>query len=438
VLVQTAHWDNSLEKVAYRLERTYAITPSAKVASRLLDNSVDSNFAVGQPIIGVTGGAKPRVLMLGLHDAGEAEQNANTRFKRKGAESSLTWAMWSVDPANGNGAIAELGDFDAWGWATDVTGQARVRLETDDLTGKFTIMARPKGKSAWNSVFSETRMDDHTGYLGYSDPDDAIFLTRESADGLQIVRQNLKDGASTPIGRQVKDADLNLVWDAGLKAVVGVQVLGKSPAVEWLDPGVGAIHGVLAKIFKGRQVELQSWSADRSRFVFSVESADLPPAWYLFDIPKKAISPIGEAYPELKDLTLGMTQTFNYKARDGLEIPAFLTLPAGAQAGKTKPPLVVMPHGGPAGHDDPGFDYLTHFLASRGYAVLRPQFRGSDGYGAEFEKAGHGEWAGKIQTDLLDGVRRPGVVRHIGPQAGLHFRLEFRRLCGPGWRDPQP
>ena len=423
VLVQTAQWDNSLEKVAYRLERTYAITPNAKVASRLLDNSVDSNLAISQPIVGVSSGEKPRVLMLGLHDAGEAEHDANTRFKRKGSESSLTWAMWSVDPANGNGAIAELGDFDAWAWDTDAEGQARVRLETDELTRKYTIMARPKGKTAWSAVYSEGQMDDHNAYFGYSDPDDAIYLSKEDATGLQIVRQSLKDGAATPLGRSVQDADLSLVMDVGLKTAVGVELQGKANTVEWLDPGIGAIHGVLAKIFKGKRVELQSWSADRTRFLATVESADQPPTWYLFDIPKKALSPIGEAYPELKDVALGTTRAMSFKARDGLEIPAYLTLPPGAPASRSRLPLIVMPHGGPAGHDDPGFDYLTQFLATRGYAVLRPEFRGSDGYGSAFEKAGHGEWAGKMQTDLLDGVAALAATGDIDP----------KRVCIFGW-----
>ena len=90
-------------------------------------------------------------------------------------------------------------------------------------------------------------------------------------------------------------------------------------------------------------------------------------------------------------------------AGDGTKIPAFLTLPNG-RAPKNLP-LVVLPHGGPEGHDEPGFDWLSQALASQGYAVLQPEFRGSDGLGWEFLDAGYGQWGRKMQSDLSDGVR---------------------------------
>jgi dipeptidyl aminopeptidase/acylaminoacyl peptidase len=97
-------------------------------------------------------------------------------------------------------------------------------------------------------------------------------------------------------------------------------------------------------------------------------------------------------------------QPVAYPARDGLVIHGYLTLPAGA-AGR-RVPLIVHPHGGPFGvRDDWGFDAEVQFLASRGYAVLQPNYRGSGGYGQKFEQAGFREWGGKMQDDLTDGVK---------------------------------
>jgi dipeptidyl aminopeptidase/acylaminoacyl peptidase len=152
------------------------------------------------------------------------------------------------------------------------------------------------------------------------------------------------------------------------------------------------------------------------------ESPDAPPTWYLYDISRGELSPFGESYPELAGAEFGRTRWFTYKARDGVEIPAYLTLPPGAAPG-SKPPLVVLPHGGPASRDTYEFDYLTQFLATRGYAVLRPQFRGSTGFGGAFEKAGDHEWAGKMQSDLVDGVAALGAEGLIDPQ----------RACIVGW-----
>jgi dipeptidyl aminopeptidase/acylaminoacyl peptidase len=90
-----------------------------------------------------------------------------------------------------------------------------------------------------------------------------------------------------------------------------------------------------------------------------------------------------------------------YTARDGLSIHGYLTLP---QSANTNLPLVVMPHGGPGTRDTWAFDPEAQFLASRGYAVLQMNFRGSKGYGLRFEQAGYREWGGKMQEDITDGV----------------------------------
>jgi dipeptidyl aminopeptidase/acylaminoacyl peptidase len=96
-------------------------------------------------------------------------------------------------------------------------------------------------------------------------------------------------------------------------------------------------------------------------------------------------------------------QPWRYRARDGLEIPAYLTLPLGREAKQL--PLVVWVHGGPQSRDTWGFDSEVQFLANRGYAVLQSNFRGSTGYGDKFESAGYGQWGAAMQDDLVDGVR---------------------------------
>jgi dipeptidyl aminopeptidase/acylaminoacyl peptidase len=158
---------------------------------------------------------------------------------------------------------------------------------------------------------------------------------------------------------------------------------------------------VLSRAFKGQDVSLHSWSKDRTRFVARVTSPAAAPSGTSTTSPQGGVA-AGEEYPELKGAALGTTRWITYKARDGLEIPAYVTMPPGAASG-AKLPLVVLPHGGPSVRDDFDFDFFAQFLATRGYVVLQPQFRGSGGFGEDFEDAGHGEWAGKMQTDLLDG-----------------------------------
>jgi dipeptidyl aminopeptidase/acylaminoacyl peptidase len=112
---------------------------------------------------------------------------------------------------------------------------------------------------------------------------------------------------------------------------------------------------------------------------------------------------IGALYPtlELADISPARPVTFN--AKDGLQLHGYLTLPQGRPARAL--PLVVYPHGGPQARDEPGFDWWAQAMASRGYAVLQANFRGSNGYGWDFLSAGFAEWGRKMQTDLSDGVR---------------------------------
>jgi dipeptidyl aminopeptidase/acylaminoacyl peptidase len=158
----------------------------------------------------------------------------------------------------------------------------------------------------------------------------------------------------------------------------------------------------LDEAFRGEFPRIVSYSQDRSRSIVSTERPGGATAFYLYDSKQLTAKQIASAYPMLDRVKLAERAAYRYRARDGVEIPGYLTRPSGAD-GPT--PLVLLPHGGPAARDVPGFDWLAQFLASRGYAVLQPNFRGSGGFGKEWEDAGHGEWGtGVMQHDLTDGV----------------------------------
>ena len=126
---------------------------------------------------------------------------------------------------------------------------------------------------------------------------------------------------------------------------------------------------------------------------------------------------------------LGSIRITSFKARDGTQIPAYLTLPPGSEGKKL--PLVVLPHGGPESRDWPQFDWWSQFLATRGYAVLQPQFRGSTGFGEAFRLAGRRQWGGLMQDDVTDGVQAlisdgtadPGRVCIVGASYGGYAAL---------------
>ncbi|MGZ8370468.1 MAG: alpha/beta hydrolase family protein [Caulobacteraceae bacterium] len=402
---------DKLTKELYSFDRDVVIDTDAKPVGRLL--ATDQFVSTGYPIVGVVHAEKPYVMVMGW---GESGANTNKDTRLAGGKSFAVPVLMRVDVKSGSGRITEKGGESTGRWWVDGEGDARVRYDANERSHIYTLSGRPKNAAAWKIIFQGQDPDQINSFLGYSDVDDAIYMKTRLADGSAgLELRSLAGGAVTPIPLPSAFRDIGLVWDPHLHKVIGLTSGGDDSTIHWLDSEIGAVFGKLARALKLPSISLASWSRDRTRFLVSAEGPDTPAAWYLFDAVKKELSPIGEAYPELKGIALGKTSRYAYKARDGLEIPAYLTLPPNTAAG-AKPPLIVLPHGGPAAHDDDSFDWWTHYLASRGYAVLRPQFRGSSGFGEAFERAGDREWAGKMQTDLLDGVNDAAAKGLIDPK----------------------
>ncbi len=174
---------------------------------------------------------------------------------------------------------------------------------------------------------------------------------------------------------------------------------------DYFDPLLAKLHEALPKVLgdDGGLIEVQDYADDPRHLIVRYEGDGDAGSYYAVDFTTGAGKQIASDYPDLPAEWITRKKAMNYKAADGLDIHAYLTLPP-FRAPRDLP-LVVLPHGGPQARDDMSFDWQAAALASRGYAVLQPNFRGSDGYGESFVNAGHGEWGRKMQTDLSDGVR---------------------------------
>lgn len=172
---------------------------------------------------------------------------------------------------------------------------------------------------------------------------------------------------------------------------------------DFYDPVMKTLPPLVAKAFEGYRTELSSFADDPRKVIVYTEGSDDAGSYTFIDFTKGSYAEIGRAYPDLPVEWITEKKAIKYTAADGVEIEAYLTLPPGRDPKNL--PLIVMPHGGPEARDDLSFAYKVQALASRGYAVLQPNFRGSSGYGLAFSKLGYGEWGRKMQTDLSDGVR---------------------------------
>ena len=163
----------------------------------------------------------------------------------------------------------------------------------------------------------------------------------------------------------------------------------------------------------GFQLAIVDWNANLRRFLLKVSGGGETGSYYIFDINTGRLSSVAKAY-EIPTEWVGQTQTVAYRTADGMTIPSIVTWPVGSE--EENLPLIVLPHGGPHETDKLGFDWMAQYFANRGYLVIQPNFRGSTGFGQDFEDAGRGEWGGKMQDDLTDGVTALVKAGYVDPE----------------------
>lgn len=186
-------------------------------------------------------------------------------------------------------------------------------------------------------------------------------------------------------------------------AIAAATYTDDRPRVEWLDDRMKPVQAEIDVALPNRVNIIHGSSTDRTKFLVFTGTASDPGYFYYYDHETGVLSRIGVRYEALKGAVLAPMQTVSYRSRDGLTIPAYLTLPVGRLPKGL--PLVVMPHGGPFARDHWGFDAEVQFLANRGYAVLQPNYRGSTGYGREYMAKGFGQFGTGIINDINDGVQ---------------------------------
>jgi dienelactone hydrolase len=174
---------------------------------------------------------------------------------------------------------------------------------------------------------------------------------------------------------------------------------GMIPKTEWFDPAWAQMQASVDAALPGR-VNLLAGKVAGRILVHSYSDLD-PGSWYLLDVAAMKMRPLGRTRDAIDPDLMRPMETVTYPAPDGVQIPAYLTRPAKA-AGPG--PAVVMIHGGPTYRDEWGWNEDVQFLASRGYTVIQPQFRGSTGFGRKFELAGDGQWGRAMQDDVTAAV----------------------------------
>ena len=286
-------------------------------------------------------------------------------------------------------------------WLADPRGV--VRLGKGYVDGRARFYARLDADLPWVRLTGADGGDeDMLTPVALSDENPAvIYWEVRREDGFTELRDY--DGSAGKMGKLIAGAPGIDAHGAVVNGRLVGYRLGEGDTT-YFDQSWQNMAISVRKVLPDRHIELIDRSADGKRYLAYATALGQAPSYWLLDLrgPKAVLNPLFENYDSIPPDQIAPVTETSYKARDGLDIPAFLTLPVKRKAGPL--PFVVLPHGGPLAHDTGQFDYMAQFLASLGYGVLQPQFRGSTGHGWKFEQAGYGQWGRKSQDDITDGT----------------------------------
>lgn len=283
----------------------------------------------------------------------------------------------------------------------DAEGQPVARVSYDGEL--YELQSRRGG--FWRTVWSTRTRIDTPDLAGFGQTTGSAILHGQ-IDGKPEGYYSVDLQTGTVSDLPFEGSPTGLMHHPRTRLLIGARTLGDDDETRWqfLDPQAERTWRSVKAAFPDKQVSMTSWSDDMRQIIAFTQGEGDAGTYQLIDLDRRTAEIVGESYPGITGAGVGEVRSISYKAADGMTIPGYLTLPPGVADPKGLP-LVVFPHGGPAARDYKGFDWWAQAMASRGYAVLQPNFRGSDGLGTAHLEAGYGEWGRKMQTDLSDGVR---------------------------------
>ncbi|HQU82506.1 MAG TPA: S9 family peptidase [Pyrinomonadaceae bacterium] len=232
-----------------------------------------------------------------------------------------------------------------------------------------------------------------------------IQSNKGDADLISLYLMDAETGATTLVESDpMKKVDLGDVSFSNIsKEIIATTYEDDREKIYWKDKKYEKIYNKIKERLGDREIAIGSSTKDEKKFIITTYSDVDPGTVWFHDTESGNLSTLYQVREKLDRKSLAPMKAVRYKSSDGLEIPAYLTLPKGVEAKNL--PTIIVPHGGPWGRDSWGYSGMAQFLANRGYAVLQPNFRASTGYGKKFLNAGNNEWGQKMQDDITWGVK---------------------------------
>lgn len=296
-------------------------------------------------------------------------------------------------------------------WVIDAEGNPIARSSFDYSSGKWIVEFKQGNR--WAKVYEYIDKIDYPYLEGLGRDGKSVVVSFSSGplDGYSVELDS-EGNLSEPIEGTEKSS--SLIFHPNTKRLCGLVTYDDWLDYTYFDPLLKKISEGAKSYFTGYRFRFHDFAEDLRKVLIYHEGPNNGGAYSFMDFTTGDDITVGENYPDIPSDWVVQKQKITYRAADDLEITAYLTLPP--HSPDKNLPLVVMPHGGPQSRDRLNFDWEVEALASRGYAVLQPNYRGSSGYGDDFVEAGYGQWAKKMQTDLSDGVRHLANLGTIDPK----------------------
>jgi len=330
--------------------------------------------------------SKPDILYIGLNDR------------------DASWHdLYELHLSTGEKKLLRKNTEEIAGWDFDNNGDLRLAERTNKAGDTEILRVDADG---FKQIYSCSVLE-NCGVTGFDATNKQVYLitNKGSLDLIQLESMDPATGATAKLESDPENrVDLDNVQTSDVDdRILYTQYEDSRIRVYFKDKDFEKDYHWLQSQLPGKELRMGARSKDENIWIVTAYSDTEPGETYIWNRPAKTIALQYRIREELPRASLSERKPYSFKSSDGLEIPAYLTLPKGLPAKNL--PLVVFPHGGPWGRDSYGYDTFAQYLSNRGYAVLQPNFRASTGYGKKFLNAGNGEWGRKMQDDITWGVK---------------------------------
>ncbi|PCJ36075.1 MAG: hypothetical protein COA93_01895 [Alphaproteobacteria bacterium] len=292
-------------------------------------------------------------------------------------------------------------------WKAD--GKGIVRYGLGIFKNKNRVIFRNSADDQWRTLIRYDVIKDDVPFemAGFSDIPHIIYVSKLNEEGRNaFYRYDTETEKFLDLVAENEKVDISNLILNKKGEITGYTYWDEFPVTVYKNEFYQSLQRMLGKNFPDHQVTFLTKSEDERKFILKVSGPDLPGHLYYLNILTKDLYKFADSHISVDTEKLSDMEITQYKARDGLTIPAYISFPKGMDSETAKNlPMVIMPHGGPFARDYYGYNSWVQFLTTRGYGVLQMNYRGSEGYGTAFERKGYHEWGRKMLEDINDGTK---------------------------------